>query len=816
MRRDSPMSDTTTPDARAPTEPGCTGDRPGAAAGDRRRPRRRPAPRPARRRRRGRRRRDRDRKRRRARLARRPQPPQAAAGAAADGATMVTTATTAPAPTPTRRRPRPTAAPADAATAARAPASAGRRRSAAPRPTATDAELPDAAGEGRPSAEAAARRRAGAKPRSATRPRRRRRRPSRQGPAAAGQAATATARRRPQRRRRRRRPEPLGRRAPAGRGRRPPSRPPSRSTRHRREPVELDDETLERRRGRERKGRPVGRYLDVRARAPSGVTQIAVLEGRVARSSTTCRARPTTSRQIHGNIYLGRVQNVLPGHGGRVRRHRHAEERRALPRRRRSTTPRTSRRRASAAHRADAQGHGQTIICRSPRTRSAHKGARLTQEVSLPGRFVVMVPNSHDLRHLEAPARRRAQAPAPRSSTGSSPTDAGLIVRTAAEGVTAEELERDVRRLRRAVGADRGAGQAVEGARRCSTRSPTWPCGCIREEFTKEYRGVVIDDRALYEEVRDYVDGDRARARRAGRVLRRRGRGRCPLFERLPRPRAAPQGARPQGVAAVGRLAHHRAHRGAHGHRRQHRQERRASRTSRRRSSATTSRRPRRSPASSACATSAASSSSTSSTWRSRTNRDEVDQGVPGRAGPGQDPHPGVRHLRARPGRDDPQAHRRGPARVVQRRPARRARAAGCRASTRPCSTEPAASTSVPVGRSPEASSRRSHALCTQSSAPAASSTGSSRASASRSSGSAATTAPRSSSRPVLLVDGDTVLATPDAARQGASVTAKVVGEAKGPKITRLHLQDEVEPAAPLGSPPALLDASRSPGSRKG
>jgi hypothetical protein len=36
--------------------------------------------------------------------------------------------------------------------------------------------------------------------------------------------------------------------------------------------------------------------------------------------------------------------------------------------------------------------------------------------------------------------------------------------------------------------------------------------------------------------------------------------------------------------------------------------------------------------------------------------------GVPRRAGPGQDPHPGVRHLRAGPGRDDPQAHRGGPA----------------------------------------------------------------------------------------------------------------------------------------------------------
>ena len=77
-------------------------------------------------------------------------------------------------------------------------------------------------------------------------------------------------------------------------------------------PIELDEETLERRRGQERKGRPVGRYLmvvHVRARTPPRSPC-----SRAGRSSsTTCPARPTTPRQIDGNIYLGRVQNVLPG-----------------------------------------------------------------------------------------------------------------------------------------------------------------------------------------------------------------------------------------------------------------------------------------------------------------------------------------------------------------------------------------------------------------------------------------------------------------------------------------------------------------------
>ena len=58
---------------------------------------------------------------------------------------------------------------------------------------------------------------------------------------------------------------------------------------------------------------------------------------------------------------------------------------------------------------------------------------------------------------------------------------------------------------------------------------------------------------------------------------------------------------------------------------------------------------------------------------------------------------------------------------------------------------------------------------------------------------------------PVLVVDGDTVLATP-AQLAGASVTATVVGEELGPEDPRLHLQEQVEPEHPVGSPPAVLD----------
>src|SRR5262249_25598100 len=76
-------------------------------------------------------------------------------------------------------------------------------------------------------------------------------------------------------------------------------------------PPALDPSVLERRRGRERKGRPVGRYLMCVHVRPD-LVQIAVLEGRNLIEHYVSRPSDDVA-QIHGNVYLGRVQNVLPG-----------------------------------------------------------------------------------------------------------------------------------------------------------------------------------------------------------------------------------------------------------------------------------------------------------------------------------------------------------------------------------------------------------------------------------------------------------------------------------------------------------------------
>src|SRR5690606_20520368 len=85
----------------------------------------------------------------------------------------------------------------------------------------------------------------------------------------------------------------------------------------------------------------------------------------------------------------------------------------------------------------------QLIVCQVTKNPIGAKGARLTQEVSLPGRFVVLIPNSPTYgisKRLTDDVRKRLRAILDRVK----PDQHGLIVRTAAEHATEEELRADV------------------------------------------------------------------------------------------------------------------------------------------------------------------------------------------------------------------------------------------------------------------------------------------------------------------------------------------------------------------------------------
>ena len=266
--------------------------------------------------------------------------------------------------------------------------------------------------------------------------------------------------------------------------------------------IELDEETLEKRRGRTRKGRATGRYAMVVHKGAEGPTQIAILEGRSLTEHYVSWPTDDVS-SIDGNIYLGKVQNVLPG-----------MEAAFID----IGTPKNGvlYRGDVAYDKGDVEGgqppkiermlrNGQTIMVQVTKNPIAHKGARLTQEVSLAGRFVVMVPGQPDTygisKRLPEDERKRLR----KILEGLRPPDAGLIVRTAAEGATAEELTRDMNRLK-AQWAQISELAAKSKGGSLLYREPPLAVRVIREEFTKEYRSVVIDDRELYEEVRAYVE----------------------------------------------------------------------------------------------------------------------------------------------------------------------------------------------------------------------------------------------------------------------------------------------------------------------
>jgi len=285
-------------------------------------------------------------------------------------------------------------------------------------------------------------------------------------------------------------------------------------------PLELDEAALEGRRGKERKGRPVGRHL-MCVHVHKGVTHIAVLEGRSLIEHYVSRPSDDVS-EIHGNIYLGKVQNVLPGmeaafvdigtpknavlyRGDVTYDLDDVDGDKSQP-----PQPKAKKGRGRLGRRRneprieDLLKARQTILCQVTKNPIGHKGARLSTEVSLPGRFVVLVPNSPTYgisRRLPDKERKRLRSILDKVK----PKEHGVIVRTAAENVTAEEIERDVRRL-----LDQweqiNALASKSKAPSLLFREPELAVRIIREEFNKDYRGVIIDDPKLYEQVRGYME----------------------------------------------------------------------------------------------------------------------------------------------------------------------------------------------------------------------------------------------------------------------------------------------------------------------
>ncbi len=264
-------------------------------------------------------------------------------------------------------------------------------------------------------------------------------------------------------------------------------------------PIETDASIIERRRGRERNGRPVGRYF-MCVQVRGGITQVAVLEGRSLIEHYVSRPADDVA-QIHGNIYLGRVQNVLPGMEAAFVDI--ATPKNAVLYRGDVQFDQEDVEGAPEARIEQILRSSQMILCQVTKNPIAAKGARLTQEVSLPGRFVVLIPNSKAYgisKRLSDSERRRLRSILDRVK----PEEHGVILRTAAEHATEQELTADMTRL---VEQWKIIEEKAKNAKVPTLlyREPELAVRVIREEFTGEHRGVIIDDLRLYEDVRDYV-----------------------------------------------------------------------------------------------------------------------------------------------------------------------------------------------------------------------------------------------------------------------------------------------------------------------
>jgi ribonuclease E len=225
-------------------------------------------------------------------------------------------------------------------------------------------------------------------------------------------------------------------------------------------------------------------------------TQIAVLEKNEIVEHYTARH---DDRSIVGNVYLGRVQNVLPGmeasfvdvgesrngvlYAGEVGIA--GEEGEDIPRI--ETVLRS----------------GQPILVQVTKDPMRAKGARLTALISIAGRHLVLVPNARSLgvsKRLPDDERTRLRDVAQNIQ----PPEHGLIVRTAAEGVSRQDLERDLKRVIE-IWDEVSAAAEKATAPALVYNEPELELRVIRDLFNRDVVKCYVDDAELESVLRRYI-----------------------------------------------------------------------------------------------------------------------------------------------------------------------------------------------------------------------------------------------------------------------------------------------------------------------
>ncbi|MGC0363316.1 ribonuclease E [Rhodococcus sp. 27YEA15] len=268
----------------------------------------------------------------------------------------------------------------------------------------------------------------------------------------------------------------------------------------RRPPILTESEFLARREA-------VDRVMVVRDRADSGrphaTTQVAVLEDGVLVEHFVTNS---ASASMVGNVYLGRVQNVLPsmeaafidigrGRNGVLYAGEVNWEAAGLG--------------GNSRKIEQALKPGDQVLVQVSKDPVGHKGARLTTQISLAGRFLVYVPGGSSTgisRKLPDTERKRLKE----ILRDIVPADAGVIIRTASEGVSEEELARDVTRLQaqwagieeQAAAADTGKS----GNPQALYEEPDMLVKVIRDLFNEDFSKLVIEGEKAHATVANYIN----------------------------------------------------------------------------------------------------------------------------------------------------------------------------------------------------------------------------------------------------------------------------------------------------------------------
>ena len=261
----------------------------------------------------------------------------------------------------------------------------------------------------------------------------------------------------------------------------------------RRRPIVTEAEFLARRES-------VDRQMIVREK--DGLNQIAVLEDDMLVEHYVARHTQTS---MVGNVYIGRVQNVLPSmeaafvdlgkgrnavlYAGEVNWDAAGLE--GKPRRI-----------------EDALKSGDTVVVQVTKDPIGHKGARLTSQITLAGRHLVLVPGASMTgisRKLPDTERARLK----RILKQVVPAGHGVIVRTAAEGATEEQLAADVQRLtaqweqiqKKVQAVNRGSGKApllLKG-------EPELALRVVRDVFSEDFRKLIVSGSKAWQTISEYV-----------------------------------------------------------------------------------------------------------------------------------------------------------------------------------------------------------------------------------------------------------------------------------------------------------------------